>query len=48
MEEVDSILKDVCLGIAKQVEIIFIEIGIEEDYVHFLLQSVTSYSVEHG
>ena len=32
-EEVDSILKDVCL-----------EIGVEKDHVHFLLQSVPRYS----
>ena len=43
-EEVDSVLKDVCLEIGKRYEIIFIEIGVEKDHVHFLLQSVPSYS----
>jgi len=43
-EEVDSVLKDVCLEIAKRYEIVFIEIGVEKDHVHFLLQSVPSYS----
>lgn len=43
-EEVDSILKDVCLEIGKRYEIIFIEIGVEKDHVHFLLQSVPRYS----
>jgi len=43
-EEVDLILKEVCLEIAKRYEIIFIEIGVEKDHVHFLLQSVPSYS----
>jgi putative transposase len=42
--EVDSVLKDVCLEIAKRYEIAFIEIGVEKDHVHFLLQSVPSYS----
>jgi len=43
-DEVDSVLKDVCLEIAKRYEIAFIEIGVEKDHVHFLLQSVPSYS----
>ena len=43
-EEVDLILKEVCLEIAKRYEIIFVEIGVEKDHVHFLLQSVPSYS----
>jgi len=42
-EEVDLILKEVCLEIAKRYEIIFLEIGVEKDHVHFLLQSVPSY-----
>ena len=43
-EEVDLILKEVCLEIAKRYEIIFIVIGIEKGHVHFLLQSVPKYS----
>jgi REP element-mobilizing transposase RayT len=43
-EEVDSVLKDVCLEIGNRYEIVFIEIGVEKDHVHFLLQSVPSYS----
>ena len=43
-EEVDSVLKDVCLEIGKRYEIVFIEIGVEKDHVHFLLQSVPRYS----
>ncbi len=35
-EEVESVLKEVCLEIAKRYEIIFIEIGVEKDHVHFL------------
>ena len=43
-DEVNKVLKDVCLEIAKRYEIAFIEIGVEKDHVHFLLQSVPSYS----
>jgi putative transposase len=43
-DEVDQVLKDVCLEIAKRYEIIFIEIGTDQDHVHFLVQSVPTYS----
>ena len=43
-EDVDLILKEVCLEIAKRYEIIFLEIGVEKDHVHFLIQSVPRYS----
>src|SRR5687768_8763972 len=43
-EEVDTALKDVCLEIAKRYEIVFLEIGTDKNHVHFLLQSVPSYS----
>lgn len=42
--EVDGVLKDVCLEIAKRSEIVFLEIGTDHDHVHFLLQSVPTYS----
>lgn len=42
--EVDQVLKEVCLEIAKRYEIDFIEIGTDQDHVHFLVQSVPSYS----
>jgi REP-associated tyrosine transposase len=38
--EVDKELKIVCLEIAKRYEILFLEIGIDQDHVHFLVQSV--------
>ncbi len=41
---VDAVLRDVCLDIAKRYEIIFLEIGVDRDHVHFLVQSVPSYS----
>jgi len=33
-------LKDICIEISKRFDIIFIEIGADQDYVHFLIQSV--------
>lgn len=43
-EEVDKVLKDICLEISKRYEIIFLEIGVDKDHVHFLVQSVPTYS----
>src|ERR1700730_17766411 len=43
-EEVDQVLKAVCLDIAQRYELMFIEIGTDQDHVHFLVQSVPSYS----
>ena len=42
--EVDKVLKEVCLEIENRYEINFLEIGTEEDHVHFLVQSVPMYS----
>jgi len=44
-DEVDRELKNVCLEIAKRYEIVFLEIGTDKDHVHFLVQSVPTYSV---
>jgi len=35
----------ICLEIAKRYEISFLEIGIDKDHVHFLIQSVPKYSI---
>ena len=43
-DEVDQVLRDVCLEIAKRYEIVFLEIGVDRDHVHFLVQSVPMYS----
>jgi putative transposase len=43
-EEVDTVLKNVCIEISKRYEIRFLEIGTEGDHVHFLIQSVPMYS----
>jgi REP element-mobilizing transposase RayT len=39
-EAVENTLKEVCMGIAERHEIHFVEIGADEDHVHFLVQSV--------
>ena len=44
-ESVDSVLREVCLGIEDRFQIKFLEIGTDEDHVHFLVQSVPTYSV---
>ncbi len=43
-EEVDQVLKAVCLDIAQRYDLAFLEIGTDRDHVHFLVQSVPSYS----
>ena len=43
--EVEETLRQVCLGIEERYEIRFIEIGMEEDHVHFLVQGVPTMSV---
>ena len=42
--DVDKELKAVCLEIANRYEINFLEIGTDQDHVHFLVQSVPTYS----
>ena len=39
-ERVDEVLREVCLEIEKRYEIKFVEIGVDKDHVHFLVQSV--------
>ena len=43
-QKVEKILKEICLEISRRYEIEFIEIGTDEDHVHFLIQSVPTYS----
>ena len=38
--EIDEQLKETCLEISKRYEITFLEIGTDQDHVHFLVQSV--------
>ena len=44
VKDVDQVLRDVCMDIGLRYEIVFIEIGADRDHVHFLVQSVPSYS----
>ena len=39
-EKVDEALREVCEEISKRYDINFIEIGADEDHVHFLIQSI--------
>ena len=43
-DSVDMTLKDICLEISKRYQIYFLEIGTDDDHVHFLVQSVPMYS----
>jgi REP element-mobilizing transposase RayT len=43
-EEVDKTLKETCEEISKRYDIKFLEIWAEGDHVHFLVQSVPTYS----
>lgn len=44
-EAVEISLHDICLEIGRRYEISFVEIGLEEDHVHFLVQSVPTLAV---
>jgi putative transposase len=44
-DHVDDVLEEVCLDIEKRYQIKFLEIGTDEDHVHFLVQSVPTYNV---
>ena len=43
-EHVDEVLREACLEIAKRYELVFVEIGTDRNHVHFLIQSVPTYS----
>ncbi len=43
-EAVDAALKKICAEIEKRYEITFLEIGTDDDHVHFFVQSVPMYS----
>ena len=43
-KEVEQVIKDICLEIAKRYSMHFLEIGTDQDHVHFLIQSVPVYS----
>ena len=41
---VDEVLRVACAEIQKRWEIVFLEIGLDRDHAHFLIQSVPAYS----
>lgn len=43
-DDVDLSLRDICLAISLRYDISFIEIGTDKDHVHFLIQSIPTYS----
>lgn len=43
-DDVDQVIKKTCEEIEKRYEIKFLEIGTDKDHVHFLVQSVPTYS----
>lgn len=42
-DEVDAVLRRVCVDISNRYEITLLEIGADQDHVHFLIQSVPMY-----
>ncbi len=42
---VDRVLREVCLALETRYQLKFLEIGTDKDHVHFLVQSVPTYSV---
>ncbi len=44
-DRVDKEIKNICLDIESRYQIKFLEIGTDKDHVHFLIQSVPTYSV---
>ncbi|MCO5187080.1 MAG: IS200/IS605 family transposase [Anaerolineae bacterium] len=43
-DEVEKAIKAICLDIEERYQIEFLEIGTDKDHVHFLVQSVPTYS----
>ena len=43
-KNVDTVLKDICLDIENRYQVKFLEIGTDKDHIHFLIQSVPTYS----
>jgi putative transposase len=44
-KEVDTLLRDVCVTMENFYQIKYIEIGTDRDHVHFLVQSVPTYTI---
>jgi len=39
-KDIEKTMKEICIEISKKYEINFVEIGIDEDHAHFLVQSI--------
>jgi putative transposase len=46
-DTISSFMKEICLEIGDRFEMHFVEIGTDEDHVHFLVQSVPTMSVDN-
>ena len=44
-EDIDTVLRDVCVTMENFYQIKYIEIGADRDHVHFLVQSVPTYTI---
>ena len=44
-DKVDTTLKNICIEISKRYEITFLEIGTDDNHVHFLIQTDIAYSL---
>jgi REP element-mobilizing transposase RayT len=44
-EQVDEVLREICLDIENRCQMKFLEIGTDQDHIHFLVQSVLTYRV---
>ena len=44
VSSLDQTIKDICLEVEKRYDIHFVEIGTDQDHVHFLIQSVPAIS----
>jgi putative transposase len=42
---VDTVLRDICLDIENRYQVKILEIGTDKDHIHFLIQSLPTYSV---
>jgi len=45
-EGISIFIKEICLEIGQKYEIIFIEIGTDEDHIHFLVQSIPTMAID--
>ena len=43
-EHIDEVLREACIEIAKRYERVSLEVGTDRNHVHFLIQSIPTYS----